>query len=431
MPIPYPLPPWVGKPADPAAHYATGFQTGMRLGAEQAANIFRQQQIFREQQKDEFENQLAAQRQAIEVDKITRKQRAIANYQGLVQNGVDPMSALQAIGPDIADPAELIGMQQRQQHQEALMQQQQAQRAAQMDLAGRKLTEEIRYHTGELKAREAATAKPNVKESERAKGLQLIQRERELQALVSSQPDNQEWKEMLQKTQDEKSIWEAQQGLTESTEITMGPTGLPTVKISKGGRSTLPAGMTTTAEATKEAEQKNLGQDVLRTLGRLQDDLKPGVVGIGANISNFIFDKFFPALGIQSASEERVLGRQDIRLANQSLMGALSKRFSTTELGRIKEMLPSLGFIESPKDAKLLVSAIQRQIAEENAASARKLKQEPDQQTIETLANLHGVTWESLAQDVKDGRLDRATYEAVVNYANSTKGQNARPANQP
>lgn len=276
-------------------------------------------------------------------------------------------------------------------------------------------------------------AKANVKESERAAGLQLIQRERELQALVESQPDNQEWKDMLQKTQDEKQIWEAQQGMTEeTTEVTTGPDGRPIVRITKGGtRSKLPAGMTTTAEATKEAEQMNMGRDVLRTLGRLQDDLQPGVVGLGANVSSFIFDKLLPALGVQSASQERILGRQDIRLANQSLMGALSKRFSTTELGRIKEMLPSLGFIESQKDAKLLVSAIQRQIAEENAASARKLKQEPDQQTIETLANLQGVSWQSLAQDVKDGRLDRATYEAVVNYANATKGQNARPANQP
>lgn len=172
--ISYPLAPWVGKPADLAAHYTTGFQMGMRLGAEQAANIFRQQQIFREQQKDEFENQLAAQRQAIEVDKITRKQRAIANYQGLVQSGVDPMSALQAIGPDIADPAELIGMQQRQQHQEAMMQQQQAQRAAQMDLASRKLAEETRYHTGELEARTKAATGPVAPEIQTVGGQRLI-----------------------------------------------------------------------------------------------------------------------------------------------------------------------------------------------------------------------------------------------------------------
>lgn len=426
MAVDYSIPNWI-RPADPAQHYAQGLQIGARIGAEQAAQQFQQQQLYREQQRDEFERQLASQKQQIAIDQITRKQRAGAQYQMLVQGGMDPMQALQQVGPDLADPTELIEMKQRADQ----LTQAQKYRQDQMTLANQKLAEETRYHTGELKAREAAVAKPNVKESERAKGLQLIQRERELQALVSSQPDNPEWKEMLQKTQDEKGIWEAQQGLTESTEITMGPTGLPTVKISKGGRSTLPAGMTTTAEATKEAEQKNLGQDVLRTLGRLQDDLQPGVVGLGANVANFIFDKFLPALGVQSASQERILGRQDIRLANQSLMGALSKRFSTTELSKIKEMLPSLGFIESPRDAKLLVSAIQRQIAEENAASARKLKQEPDQQTIETLANLHGVTWESLAQDVKDGRLDRATYEAVVNYANSTKGKNARPANQP
>lgn len=112
MPISYPLPPWVGKPADPAAHYATGFQMGMRLGAEQAANIYRTQQQQREQQiyeqqmardlqKQEYERQLKEQQIALQVDEVTRKHQAIADYQGLVQQGMDPMQALQQVGPDL------------------------------------------------------------------------------------------------------------------------------------------------------------------------------------------------------------------------------------------------------------------------------------------------------------------------------------------
>jgi hypothetical protein len=76
-------------------------QIGLRMGAEQAANIYKQQMMMRDQQKDEFERQLKAQQQSLEVDQITRKHRAISDYQTMVQGGVDPMEALQRVGPDI------------------------------------------------------------------------------------------------------------------------------------------------------------------------------------------------------------------------------------------------------------------------------------------------------------------------------------------
>ena len=270
-------------------------------------------------------------------------------------------------------------------------------------------------------------SQPTASQKERADYAKLVRDEKDLQLLVKSNPGRGDLKSMLEDVQTQKQAWEVKYNAREET-IESTPGG--GFKLTRGGSGTGIPGLTT-PEATKEGEKKDAGQDTLRTLGRLQDDLQQGVVGLGSNVSNVIFDKVLPALGVESASQERILGRQDIRLANQTLMGALSKRFSTTELSRIKEMLPSLGFIENVKDAKLLVSGIQRQIAEENAAAARKLKQEPDEQTIQTLANLQGVSWESLAEDVKKGRLDRATFEKVVAYANATKGQNARPANKP
>lgn len=115
----YNLPPWVGTPADPAAHYASGMQIGIRLGAEQAANIYRQQQMQREAQhealqaqqyqqqlqrelqKDAFDVAYKDQARQLEIDQITRKHRAVANYQSMIAAGADPMQALMSVGPDM------------------------------------------------------------------------------------------------------------------------------------------------------------------------------------------------------------------------------------------------------------------------------------------------------------------------------------------
>lgn len=97
----YPIPPWLSQPADPAAHYVTGLQIGVRIGAQQASQQFAQQQYLREMQKDEFDRQYKTQARQMEIDEITRKHRAIANYQDMINQGVDPMTALRQAGPDM------------------------------------------------------------------------------------------------------------------------------------------------------------------------------------------------------------------------------------------------------------------------------------------------------------------------------------------
>lgn len=139
----YSIPPWIGQPADPAAHYSQGMQLGLRMGAEQAANFFKQQQLAREQQKNEFEAQLKAQERDLEIDQITRKHKAIADYQSMVGQGMDPMQALQQVGPDIGVDPSHVAMVMEQKAQHAAQRQQQG---AMLDL---RMTEEERRQAGE------------------------------------------------------------------------------------------------------------------------------------------------------------------------------------------------------------------------------------------------------------------------------------------
>lgn len=104
----YPIPPWLSQPANPAAHYQQGLAIGARIGAEQAAQAYQQQQIAREQQRDAFEEQLAAQKQQLAIDEVTRKHKAIADYQAMVQGGTDPLEALKMVGPDMGVPVASI-----------------------------------------------------------------------------------------------------------------------------------------------------------------------------------------------------------------------------------------------------------------------------------------------------------------------------------
>lgn len=108
MPVQYQIPPWLGAPADPAQHFGVGMQMGIRLGAEQAAQQFQQQQMLRQQQQDEFERQYKNTVLQMKVDDATRKQSAIANYQQLLSQGMNPMDALRQVGPDMGVSPERI-----------------------------------------------------------------------------------------------------------------------------------------------------------------------------------------------------------------------------------------------------------------------------------------------------------------------------------
>lgn len=95
--------PWVGQPADPAAHYGQGFQIGMRLGAEQAANQYRQQRLMAEQQRSAFEAALENQKMNLSIAETIRKHQAQSQFADLMRGGASAEQALMQAGPAMGE----------------------------------------------------------------------------------------------------------------------------------------------------------------------------------------------------------------------------------------------------------------------------------------------------------------------------------------
>src|SRR5688500_1328439 len=108
MAVNYPIPPWIAQGADPAAQYAQGLGIGVRIGAERAQQQYAQQQLLRQQAKDEFEKQYTQAKLQFDVDRVMRVQQAQAGFQQAVQSGMDPSQALMQFGPAMGDSAASI-----------------------------------------------------------------------------------------------------------------------------------------------------------------------------------------------------------------------------------------------------------------------------------------------------------------------------------
>lgn len=151
----YPLGPWFSQPADPASHYTTGLQIGVRIGAEQAAQQYQQQQINRAIQQDEFERQYKMAVLNLKVEETVRKQRAVADFQQRVQAGENPLAALMQVGPAMGESA--AGIARAQQMAESAAQRK-AQAEASLGLRKQEFeTREARLER-EASARQAAAA---------------------------------------------------------------------------------------------------------------------------------------------------------------------------------------------------------------------------------------------------------------------------------
>lgn len=112
MPVSYAIPPWVGRPADPAAHYAQGFQIGVHLGAQQAAQMFQQQQMQMQHQKElmaeqqqEVENQYNTQVLNLKAAELARKHQANQIFQARIAQGEDPSQVLMQLAPELGESA--------------------------------------------------------------------------------------------------------------------------------------------------------------------------------------------------------------------------------------------------------------------------------------------------------------------------------------
>lgn len=117
------IPPWI-KPADPAAHMAQGMHIGIQIGAQQAEERFKQQQLAARQAQADQEmsaqeaaqrfkevqaaknEQMAARDQSLAEQKFSlaassaaQKHQAMQEYQSAVTGGMDPNEAMLKWGP--------------------------------------------------------------------------------------------------------------------------------------------------------------------------------------------------------------------------------------------------------------------------------------------------------------------------------------------
>lgn len=116
----YPLAPWVGQPANPSANYATGFQLGVHLGAQQAAHAFQAQQMAQQQQriameaqKQELDNAYQAQLLNLKVGEMARQHQAQQMFSTRVAMGEDPSRVLMELAPALGESPSAILRDQR------------------------------------------------------------------------------------------------------------------------------------------------------------------------------------------------------------------------------------------------------------------------------------------------------------------------------
>lgn len=162
------IPPWVGQPADPAAHYAQGYQIGVHVGAQQAAQAFQQQQLALQQRKE----LMAQQQQAVEDEMNTqvlnlkaaetaRKFQANQEFRARVGAGEDPASVLMQLAPDLGEsPAAILHNQALRDQQRAMMDFREA-NAQRLGTQFQKSLEE-RQREADLRLRDKPSVAPNV-----------------------------------------------------------------------------------------------------------------------------------------------------------------------------------------------------------------------------------------------------------------------------
>lgn len=161
----YIAPSWVGRPADPALHYGQGFQMGVHLGAQQAAQAFQQQQLAQQQQRmalaqqqQEFENQMQAQVLSLKVGEMARQHQASQMFQQRVAMGEDPTRVLMELAPALGEsPAGIIRAQQARDNARAMMDFRQSNMARLIE-SGQARQQEAAARLAESKAKDVAAA---------------------------------------------------------------------------------------------------------------------------------------------------------------------------------------------------------------------------------------------------------------------------------
>lgn len=360
MPVAYQIPPWVGQPADPAAHYGQGFQIGMRLGAEQAANQMRQQQLLMEQQKMEFEQQYQQQKQALEVSDLIQKQRAHAAYQGMISQGVNPMQALEMVGPSMGvDPERLAGLQMNQERWMAQLAEKQAEA---------KQRQAFQREQQAFREKQAATPKPYVAEREREVFMQLQKQASDLDAQLKADPNNPDLKSKQQDVMNRMEIWGKQHPGGQQQEITLDSSG--NLKISMGTGKIQPG-----AQAQIQEQLANIKNNIVQA-GSAKNALTANDVGVAGVLTDNVLNRYVSQLAPELARPEVAGHRIQLEKAVDTYIGSLSSkgmRLSAHERQSIRDGLISQGMGESAPRSQGVLDAVQKVQRLEAIAKAKSI----------------------------------------------------------
>lgn len=329
----------------------------------------------------------------------------------LVQAGMDPMQALQQVGPDLADPTELIAMKQK---------------ADQLAQAQKYRESQLGIETQKLEYEKARLAAPDAQQKEREDYAKYVQQEAQLMGLLKANPTDTEAQAKLKDVQTKKQAWEVMHNAREESTSIDFPGG-GGVRIVRGGAGKSPTTPTT-------AEETRLGNDIqstansLRVLNRLEGQLNAGAVGILPTLSTVIFDEVLGQLAPDLVDKNRVAARQNVGVATQQVLGELNNqgRISNMELNAIKNAMPGLGALSSAEQGKIKIRELQKVLAEKGAHAAITLKRDIPSETLQTLSRM---TDEELAKDAQQGALDPKVFWKVyrMKHPQSAAPQQPQP----
>lgn len=372
MPIAYETstPRWVGTPADPAAHYATGVQIGMRLGAQQAAQMFQQQQLELQRQhqlmaaqQQEVENQYNTQVLNLKASEMARRHQANQEFRVRVSRGEDPSNVLMQLAPDMGeDPTKLI----------ALQEQSHARRATQAGLQA--------YRQAQLRKRSPA----------------LLEAE-DLATTKGLQRGSPEWNQAVA------DAMEARRGMEEI--VTTTPGGGVTITRSSGKRATAAPDALTTANVTANQQMLQSSLENIEAVNRILPLVSSETFGPKAFAESWAKDRFLANFFPDMASGNRVEAAQlGTRLRAKTIRELRSdSNISEKERAEIERAIPEVNNpLDSPANARLGFKSIQRLSAMHALALSKSLKAPLPDESLKNLEDtdlMRAVAWGYLTRD--------------------------------
>lgn len=339
------IPPWIAQPADPAAHYAQGYQIGVHVGAQQAAQAFQAQQLALEQhkqlmqqQQQAYEDQMNTQVLNMKAAETARRFQANQEFRARVGAGENPASVLMQLAPDLGEsPTSIL-------HQQATRE------MAQANLGLRQ------QNLQRLKAADTAraTPKPTAAERERSDLTTLQRQSSDLENQLKSDPNNTALKSQLQDVQNQIQTWYTQHPGGQQISLTTDAQG--NVQVQMGTGKIQPG-----AQSAVQKELADLKNSVVQ-VDRARNVLTEKDVGVAGTVWDELVNKWVSQVaqeaGDPSVSANRVQLQKavDSYLQTQTAKG----RLSSAERNEIRDALVTRKPGESIGRARGVLDAMSR-----------------------------------------------------------------------